>query len=157
MKDAVKNDLHLEVNINPTGDQLPDCDIICTASTSSTPVFSDNDLKTGVHINAVGVYQPEKREIPGKTIKRSKLVVDQRAACLEEAGDLIIPIEEGLIQQDHIYAELGEIVVGKKSGRFDDSEITVFKSVGNAVQDLVTAGAIYIKAQKFGIGTSVTL
>lgn len=150
-----KSDFNLEVEINLSGDHLSKCDIICTATTSPTPVFSHKNLKTGVHINAVGIYQPDKREIPGETIKQAKVVVDQRSACLEEAGDLIIPIQEDLIDESHIHAELGEIITGQISGRSDSSEITVFKSVGNAVQDLVTSGAIYKKAQESGIGITL--
>jgi ornithine cyclodeaminase len=85
------------------------------------------------------------------------VVVDQRSACLEEAGDLIIPINEELIEASHIYGELGEIVTGQKSGRSDNSEVTVFKSVGNAAQDLVTAGAIYKKARECGIGALIPM
>jgi ornithine cyclodeaminase/alanine dehydrogenase-like protein (mu-crystallin family) len=79
------NEKQLDVEIDPDGIRISDCDIICTATSSSIPVFSDKDLKDGVHINAIGVYQPDKREIPGETIKRSKLIVDRRSACLEEA------------------------------------------------------------------------
>jgi ornithine cyclodeaminase/alanine dehydrogenase-like protein (mu-crystallin family) len=147
----------IKTEIDQSGTQLSDCDIICTATSSSTPVFSNADLKRGVHINAIGAYQPDKREIPGETIKRSKLVVDQRLACLSEAGDLAIPIQEKLISEDHIYAELGEIVTGLKSGRSDDTEITLFKSVGNAAQDLLTAGEIYKKALELEIGTTIIL
>jgi len=145
------------VETNPKYDGISECDIICTATSSVTPVFSDKKLKEGVHINAIGAYQPDKREIPGETIHRSKLIVDQRSACLAEAGDIIIPLNEKMIDLNHIHAELGEIVTGDKSGRSDDSEITVFKSVGNAAQDLVTAGAIYSKAKKSKIGTFVSL
>jgi alanine dehydrogenase len=152
-----ENELGLSTELNPTGSKISDCDIICTATLSPTPVFSDTDLKAGVHINAIGAYQPDKRELPGETIRRSKVVVDQRSACLEEAGDIIIPIQDNLIKASHIHAELGEIVTGQKSGRSDNIEITVFKSVGNAAQDLITAGEIYKKAQKSGIGTSVSL
>jgi alanine dehydrogenase len=152
-----KSDHHLETVFDQVGSQISLCDIICTATSSFTPVFSDDNLKKGVHINAIGAYQPDKREIPGKTIRRSKLVVDQGSACLHEAGDVIIPIKEKLISEDHIYAELGEIVNGRKSGRSDESEITVFKSVGNAAQDLLTAGEIFKKAQECGVGISIPL
>ena len=157
LAEYAKNDLQLNVEVAYPTTQLSECDIICTATTSPVPVFTDSDLKTGVHINAVGAYQPDKREIPGDTIKRSKVIVDQRSACLEEAGDLIIPINEKLIKPDHIYAELGEIVIGKKPGRSDEYEITVFKSVGIAAQDLIAAGTIYKKAREAGLGASISL
>ncbi len=157
LAEYANNDLKIDTEVNPAENRISACDIICTATSSSTPVFSDSDLKDGVHINAIGAYQPDKREIPGETIKRAKLVVDQRSACLSEAGDIIIPIREQLIDEDHIHAELGEIVIGRQKGRSDDSEITVFKSVGNAAQDLVTAGEIFSKARNLEIGTCVTL
>ena len=147
----------IDIDINPSVDKISDCDIICTATTSSVPVFEDGYIHSGTHINAVGAYQVDKREIPGDTIRRSKLVVDQRSACLREAGDLIIPISEKLINEDHIYAELGELIDGDKAGRSDDSEITIFKSVGNAAQDLITAEYIFKFASRRGIGTSLAL
>jgi alanine dehydrogenase len=147
----------IDMEVNPTVDKISDCDIICTATTSPTPVFEDVYIKAGTHINAVGTYQADKREIPDDTIIRSKLVVDQRSACLKEAGDLIIPLSEKLMNKDHIFAELGELIDGKKTGRSDNSEITLFKSVGNAAQDLVMAEHIFKDARKTGIGTSVAL
>jgi alanine dehydrogenase len=148
--------LKIDVEINPAESRISECDIICTATSSATPVFADKGLKDGVHINAIGAYQPDKREIPGKTIHRSKLIVDQRAACLAEAGDVIIPLNEKIIDVNHIHAELGEIVNGEKRGRLNDSEITIFKSVGNAAQDLVTAGEIFNRASKSEVGTYVS-
>jgi len=157
LSEYANTELKIDAEVNPGKNRISACDIICTATSSATPVFSDSDLKDGVHINAIGAYQPDKREIPGETIKRAKLVVDQRSACLSEAGDVIIPIREQLIDEDHIHAELGEIVIGRKNGRLDESEITIFKSVGNAAQDLITAGEIFKKARESGIGTPVSL
>jgi ornithine cyclodeaminase/alanine dehydrogenase-like protein (mu-crystallin family) len=126
-------------------DDLFLCDIICTATNSCEPLFEDRQIKRGTHINAIGSYKPDCREIPGETIAKSKLVVDQRKAALSEPGDILIPLNEGLINSSHIYAELGEIVSGKKQGRTGDDEITVFKSVGIAVQDLALAKAVLNK------------
>ena len=123
------------------------CDIICTATNSCQPVFKQENVKPGTHINAIGSYRPGCREIPGGTIAKSKLVVDQLKAALNEAGDILIPLNEGLINSSHIYAELGEIVSGKKQGRTGDDEITVFKSVGIAVQDLALAKAVLDKSK----------
>lgn len=114
-------------------------DVICTATASPTPLFDPHEIKPGVHINGIGSYKPNMQELPAATIKQSLLVVDQREAALAEAGDVIIPIQEGIIGDDHIYAELGEIITGKKKGRTGDKQVTVFKSVGNAVQDLALA------------------
>ena len=88
---------------------------------------------------------------------RAKIVVDQMEACLSEAGDILQPIAQGLISKDHIYGELGEIVTGIKLAREDDSEITVFKSVGLAVQDLATADLVLTKTRKLGLGVEVVL
>jgi ornithine cyclodeaminase/alanine dehydrogenase-like protein (mu-crystallin family) len=132
-------------------------DIICTATSSSRPVFDDANLRTGVHINGVGSYRPDMCEIPAETIVRAKVVIDQASAALAEAGDLIQPIENGLITKDHIYAELDEIVAGTKTKRENDEEITVFKSVGVAVQDLSTAHKVIENARKLGLGTDVRL
>jgi len=91
---------------------LAGADIVCTATTSVEPVFADRDVAPGTHINAIGSYKPTVREIPAETVRRARVVVDHRPAALAEAGDLIIPMEQGLIEKDHIYAELGEIVAG---------------------------------------------
>jgi ornithine cyclodeaminase/alanine dehydrogenase-like protein (mu-crystallin family) len=114
-------------------------DVICTATTSAAPVFADCDLPPGVHINAVGVYQPGRAEIPPATVCRARVVVDHRAAALEEAGDLLGPLRAGLIQPAHIASELGAVLLGRAPGRSSDSEITLFKSVGVAIQDLCAA------------------
>jgi ornithine cyclodeaminase/alanine dehydrogenase-like protein (mu-crystallin family) len=121
---------------------LREADIICTATTSAAPVFDDRDLKPGVHINAVGSYKPHIREIPGETVRRARLFVDEKRSCLEEAGDILIPLGEGLIGEDHIRAEIGEVLPGLKPGRGAEDEITLFKSVGNAVEDLAVASLI---------------
>ncbi len=125
---------------------LYSCDIICTATNSCEPVFEHRYVKHGTHINAIGSYKSSCREIPGETIVKSKLIVDQTKAALTEAGDILIPINEGVISSNHIYAELGEIVSGKKQGKSSDDEITVFKSVGIAVQDLALAKLILDKS-----------
>ncbi len=127
-------------------------DIICAATTSLTPVFADADLRPGVHINAVGSYTPEMQEIPAATVARALVVVDSRAACLAETGDLRQPIADGLFTADHIHAEVGELVLGQRSGRASAAQITYFKSVGVAVQDALAAQLALANAQKMGLG-----
>jgi ornithine cyclodeaminase/alanine dehydrogenase-like protein (mu-crystallin family) len=134
---------------------VQEADIICAATTSSTPVFADHDLKPGVHICAVGSYTPEMQEVPSETIQRAKVVVDSRSATLAEAGDLIQPLRQGLIQEGHVYAELGELLLGRKPGRQSETEITYFKSVGIAAQDAMAAQLAFQNAQKLGLGHSV--
>ena len=145
----------LNVDISLAEDQnvLGEVDIICTATASNKPVFNDSFLQPGVHINAIGSYRPDMVEIPSETINRAKNVVDARNAVLTEAGDFVQPIEAGLFGPDVVYGEIGEIAAGRLPGRLDFSEITLFKSVGNAVQDLATAGRIIKLAEEndFGI------
>ncbi len=132
-------------------------DVICTATTSSTPVFSDADLKPGVHINGIGAYTPEMQEIPAETVARAQVVVDSRAASLAEAGDLIIPLREGRITQDDIHGELGEVAAGNVPGRGSAKDVTFFKSVGVAVQDVAVASLILRRAAELGLGLNVDL
>jgi ornithine cyclodeaminase/alanine dehydrogenase-like protein (mu-crystallin family) len=157
LADYIKKELKIDVATNPSEEAISECDIICTATSSPIPVLSDKLLKEGVHINAIGAYQPDKREIPSETIERCKLIVDQRQACLKEAGDIILPIQEKRIDESHIYAELGEIVANDLPGRENDSEITVFKSVGNAAQDLITTAHVYKKAAQTECGIQISL
>jgi ornithine cyclodeaminase/alanine dehydrogenase-like protein (mu-crystallin family) len=134
--------LGLDVEPGTARAALREADIVSTATTSTAPVFRDDDLKRGVHINAIGSYKPHIREIPGETMRRARLFVDDRRAALEEAGDILIPLREGLIGEDHIRAEIGEVLAGLKPGRGPEDEITVFKSVGNAVEDLAVAALV---------------
>lgn len=132
-------------------------DVVVAATISKTPVFEDGWLAAGTHVSGVGSYTPEMQEIHPATMARARVVVDMREASLSEAGDLIIPINEGLFTTAHIYAELGEIVSGSKPGRANPEEITVFKSVGLAIQDVSTASMVYKLAKEKGIGQEVTL
>jgi alanine dehydrogenase len=132
-------------------------DVICTATTSSTPVFDGHDLKPGTHINAIGSFTPTMQEIDAETVQKARVIVDFREAVLAESGDLIIPIEQGLISADWIHAELGEIATGQKSGRTDASEITLFKSVGIAVQDAVAASRALAGALEAGLGQTIQI
>jgi ornithine cyclodeaminase len=131
--------------------------IVTTATTSAEPVFDGNDLAPGTHVSAVGVWQRDRREIDDATVLSSKIVVDQREAAWVEAGDLIIPREKGLISEDSIHAELGEVVNGTRPGRESRDEITFFKSVGLGIQDAAVAGAIFRAADAKNIGTRIDL
>jgi ornithine cyclodeaminase len=145
---------HIQV-AGSSKEAIGNADIICAATTSSTPVFDDRDVKTGTHISAVGAYTPEMCEIPSETVLRARVFVDSRTACMEEAGDLIQPIRAGLFDESHIHAELGEVVSGRKPGRESADEITFFKSVGVAVQDAMAAQTALVNARKMNIGTEV--
>jgi ornithine cyclodeaminase/alanine dehydrogenase len=140
-----------QIEVIPTRsaeEAVREADIVVTATTSSSPVISYEWIKPGTHINAIGAFRPDMREIDSKTILNAKVVVDLREAALKEAGDIIIPIQEGLISINHIYAELSDIVLKKKPGRTSNSEITVFKSVGLAIQDSSVANHILNKIMK---------
>jgi len=147
---------NIEVADSPA-DAVAGADIICTATTSSTPVFHDASLKPGVHINGIGSYTPQMQEIDEATVARAKIVVGSRSACLAETGDLIIPLGKGLISESDIHAELGEIVLGWKPGREAEQEVTFFKSVGNAVQDAAVARLALLAATEKGLGIQVEL
>mgnify|MGYP000197401538 FL=1 len=133
-------------------------DIISCATTSKTPLFDGKDVQAGAHVNAIGSFTHDARETDTNFIKRcNKIVVDAYSGALAEAGDLLIPMEEGVISESSIFAELGEISGGKKEGRTRADEITFFKSVGNAVQDAAIAQAILQRAQEMNLGTNVEL
>ena len=136
-------------------DAVNNADIVCSTTTSSTPVFEDADLSDGVHINAVGSYKPAVREIPGETVCRARIVVDSREAAWEEAGDLIQPLQAGQITREHIHAELGELVLGNKPARTSLDQTTLFKSVGLAVQDAAAAQVAISNAKEDGIGQTI--
>lgn len=136
---------------------VEDSDIVVTATTSKSPVLNGQWIRPGTHINAIGWMGPTARELDAETVKKAKLVVDSREAALAEAGDLIIPIKEGAISERHIYAELGEILTQKISARTSNEEITLWKSVGLAIQDAAIAKHAYERALRRGIGTKVEL
>ncbi len=137
-------------------DAVVGCDIVITATTSKEPVFAGAWLELGTHINGIGSHSLDARELDTEAVRRARVVVDLRSAALAEAGDLVIPINAGELSADHIYAELGEIVAGKP-GRSNEQEITLFKSVGLAIQDVATAMRVYELARRKGIGQEVNL
>ena len=132
-----------------------EADIVCAATTSATPVFADEDICPGTHINAIGSFKPSVQEIPSATVVRSLVVVDSREAALAETGDLLIPIGQGLMSAEDIHAELGELVLGRKPGRTSPDQVTLFKSVGIAVQDAVAASHALRRARDLGLGEEV--
>ncbi|MFO0891728.1 MAG: hypothetical protein U0790_21615 [Isosphaeraceae bacterium] len=139
---------------SPT-EALEGADIVCATSTSRVPIFDDRDIAPGVHINAVGSYKPEVAELPPETVARARVVVDSREAAWIEAGDLIQPLRSGLIREEHVRAELGEVVLGTRPGRSSDQEITFFKSVGIAVQDAFAARLALANARRQNLGREI--
>lgn len=126
---------------------VTDVDVVVTATTSTTPVFDGRLLAPGIHINAIGSFKPEHRELDDHTVRKARIFVDSRAAALSEAGDLIIPLRSSVIGPSAIEADLGELVLGKKQARTTNDDITLFKAVGLAVEDIVVAARVYAKAQ----------
>ncbi len=144
----------LYVADNP-GQALSEADIVCTATTSSTPVFVDADVKPGTHISSIGSYTPEMQEVPAEMVARALVIVDSREATLAETGDLLKPMQARLFSKEHISAELGEILLGRKRGRVSSEQITYFKSVGVAVQDAMAAQLALQNARAQRLGTDV--
>lgn len=138
-------------------DAMQGADIVCTATTSAVPVFDPADAVPGMHISALGVFEPEKRELPAETVARSLFFVDEQEAALEEAGDFLIPLREGLVTRRHIAGTLGQLLTGEAAGRTADDQLTVFKSVGLAIQDVAAAASVYARARAEGLGTAVDL
>ncbi len=130
-------------------------DVVVTATSSAEPVLRREWLAPGVHVNVVGGRPPQMRELDTATIAESAFFVDRRESAEAEAGDYRLALEEGAIGPEHIRAELGEVVIGAKPGRQDDEEITVFRSLGLAVEDLAAAEYVLRRAQERGIGTAV--
>jgi len=147
--------LGLEVVKAGSADDLLETDIICTATSSPTPLFDGSKVKEGAHINGIGSHTPNARELDTTIVKRSKFIADSYEACLKEAGDIMIPIADGELDEGHMFADLGEVITGKKPARENDKEITLFKSNGLAIQDVATAKLIYDRALEAKIGVNV--
>ncbi len=148
--------LDIPISVGDAGN-LRRADIICTCTTNTEPLFALDELKPGAHINAMGAYRPHTREIGSDVVAGSVLVVDSYEGALTEAGELVIPIREGTITCDHIYASLDELVAGKKAVPDTKDRVTLFKSLGMAMEDLVAADLAYRRAKKQGVGTEITL
>jgi ornithine cyclodeaminase len=133
---------------------VANADIICTATTATTPVFPDEAVKPGTHINGVGAYTLEMVEVPPETIRRSSVYVDSVQAALEEAGDLVAALNRNLVHEDE-FIELGAAVEDASLRRTSDEEITFFKSVGVAVQDAIAAQLALHNAEREGLGQEV--
>ena len=131
-------------------------DVITTVTTSPQPVFDGHRVKEGAHINAVGTFMPHKRELDEYIVNRAdKIFIDNREAIMAEAGEFLIPMAEGKFSTDSITGELGELVLGKKTGRTDKKQITLMKTVGIATLDIVIAHKVYKKALEAGIGVNI--
>lgn len=144
------------IAVESPNEAVAEADIITVVTSSKKPVFDGTLIKKGALINGVGSYTPFMQEIDEYTVcNATSIFVDSLDAAFVEAGDLIIPIEKGLMGKDKISGELGEVVLGNLKGRKNEEEIIIFKTVGIAIQDIITADAIYKKAVSLGIGTKI--
>ena len=138
-------------------DALRDADVVCTTTTSRKPIVRREWLKEGAHVNAVGSSIPTTRELDTATMAAAALFVDRRESTVNEAGDFLFPQREGAIGPDHIRAEIGELLIGSAEGRRSPVELTVFKSLGLAVEDLAAAEHVLRRAEAENVGTVVSL
>jgi ornithine cyclodeaminase len=141
--------------VESSEEAVRDADIIVTATTSFSPVVRRDWVSPGAHINAVGTYSFKARELDTATMRDATLFVDRRESALNEAGDYVIAAAEGAFGPEHIRAELGEVLIGNHPARASNEEITVFKSLGLAIEDLASAAHVYKKAQEEAAGTWV--
>jgi len=130
-------------------------DVVVTATTAAEPVFDGADLADGAHVTCMGQYHPEKREVDGETVARSKYVPDLRDRVDEDAGAFLLAREDGLIDDDHVHAELGEVVAGAAPGRERDDEVTLFDSGGTGIETVAAAAMLYEKAVEAGLGREI--
>ena len=150
--------LGLKVEAAPSArEAVRGADLVCTVTSSREPVLEGEWLSPGAHVNAVGASLAAARELDTAAVVRASLFVDRRESALNEAGDFLIPRREGAIDDGHIRGELGELLLGSRAGRHSDAEITVFKSLGLAVEDVAAARLIYDNAVRAGAGTRVEL
>ena len=143
---TMRADHDMEVEAVNAETCVRESDVLCTCTSSHEPLFDGRWLRPGTHLNLVGAFQTHTREIDNETAKRARIVVDTYSGALAEAGDLVIPLRSGVISRDHIIADLHELCSGKKRVRTSPEDITLFKSVGCALEDLVTARLVYKKA-----------
>jgi alanine dehydrogenase len=137
--ERMKKEHGLEIEPADANTVARESDVICTCTTAREPLFDGRLLREGTHLNLVGAFQPDTREVDDATVQRARVVVDTYEGALAEAGDVLVPLHKGVIDRKHIAADLHEITAGQKPGRSSPSEITLFKSVGCALEDLVTA------------------
>jgi alanine dehydrogenase len=136
-------------------DAVRGSDVVVTATAAPTPIVQREWFAEGAHINAVGSSIPRTRELDGATVAASTLFVDRRESAENEAGDLLLAVQEGSVGSDHIAAELGEVFAGLHPGRTSPDELTLFKSLGIAMEDLAAGEYVLRKAQEQGVGSEV--
>lgn len=146
--------LHRAVNAH---DALSGATLVACATSATAPLFTSSDIASGTHINAIGAFTPTMCEVDPATLARARIVVDQREAALDEAGDLLQALAQGQITGPATWLELGQLVSGEQRGRQSSEEITFFKSVGLGVQDVVVAAHVYARAKELSVGVEVDI
>lgn len=154
MSDHIPARLH---SSDTAKDAVDGADLVVLVTSSPTPVIEDAWVAPGTHVVSVGACRPDQREMAPELVARGRLFVDSRAAALVESGDVLMGIQERRFGEDHIAGELGELVLGRVAGRTSDDEITIFKSLGMAVEDVVSADLVFRKAIETGAGTELLL
>lgn len=155
---AIEMGQQLQITVQPVDTAaaaLDHAEIICTATPATAPLFADVDVADGAHLNAVGAFRPDMVEIPAATVARARVIVDHRAAALEEAGDLLQPLRAGTIDESWFQTELGDLLTGKVPAGHIADRVTLFKSVGVAIQDLCAARRAVENARRLGLGISL--
>jgi ornithine cyclodeaminase/alanine dehydrogenase len=155
LAEKARTELGVQVTPAQQVEQLYETDVLCTATTSVKPLIFGDKLRAGAHVNAIGSNAPNRQEIDHTVLLKSKVFVDETGQVLKEAGDLIIPIGQGLYRSESIVGELADVITGKVMGRTSDSDITVFKSVGIALEDAAVARAAYDVAVRKGVGEEI--
>jgi len=155
---AARERFELDADVSPTAaDAVRDAEIVCTATSARTPVLNGEWLSPGTHVNAIGASQASARELDSAAVVKSRLYVDRRESALKEPGDILVPLHDGDIGPEHIVAEIGELLIGRGEGRRNNQDITLFKSLGLAVEDLASASYVYTEALRVGAGVRVEL
>lgn len=166
---ACRNEAHSEQLVREMQDQVPflieslsssedavsDADIVVTATSAQEPVINRSWIASGAHINAIGTHSPKSREIDTETMAAARVFTDRRESLLNEAGDYVLAAQEGAVTPESVVAEIGELVIGTKQGRRSADEITLFKSLGLAIEDVVCAEYLFRKATAENVGTWV--
>jgi len=142
--------------VDSSADAVTDAEIVITATNASEPVFDGELLAPGTHVTAMGQYNPQKRELDTETIERSTYVPDLRERAMQDAGSFICAVDEGMVDESHIHAELGAVVAGSAVGRETDAEITVFDSGGTGIETVAAAGMLYERAKAEGLGSTIS-
>ncbi|MFB6172798.1 MAG: ornithine cyclodeaminase family protein [Haloarculaceae archaeon] len=136
---------------------IEEADVVITATDATEPVFDGERLEPGTHVTAIGQYAPGSREVDATTIERATYVPDLRDRVMQDAGSFIHAVETGVVTEDHVHAELGEVVAGVAPGRTSDEEITMFDSGGTGIETVAAAHMLYEKAREAGLGRTIPL